>query len=336
MEGHPASRADETVYFDSPGAALSGLRIKLTWTIFQFCRRREFDVVICNRYKQVNLLMQLNRWLKIPLCIGISHGFGEYDQFWRRQRAKLLIDESWRFVGVSPAVAQYLVDRQCGFTEHNTTAITNAIDISQAELQQLSRHEARKALGLPQDSRLIGAAGRLVPVKGHIYLIQAFARIAAKHADAALAIIGEGKERPRLEAEISRLGLQGRVHLPGFRAGAKQYVRAFDLWTMPSRSEGLPLALLEGMSGHLPIIASDIPAMRPLTDGAGGLSVPHANVDALAHALDQYLSLPSPELESKGERAYKYLCDNHEIESYRAQYLSLVENALPDRKRVMT
>ena len=327
-EGHPASRADKAVYFDFPNSALSGWRVKLIWAIFRFCRKEKFDVVICNRYKQVNMLMLLNRWLKIPLCIGISHGFGEYTPFWRRQRARLLIDESWRFVGVSPAVAQYLLDQRCGFTEKNTTAITNAIDISVSESQQLSRREAREALDLPQETRLIGAAGRLVSVKGHLYLLQAFARIAEKHADAALAIIGEGKERLRLEAEVARLGLHGRVHLLGFRAGAKRYVRAFDIWTMPSLSEGLGLALLEGMSGHLPIIASDIPAMRPLVEGAGGLAVPPADVSALTGALDQYLSLSPNDLKAKGEMAYTYLCKNHSIEGYRSEYLGLIENNL--------
>lgn len=328
-KGHPASRADKTVYFDLPNSALSGWRVKLMWTIYQFCRKEKFDVVICNRYKQVNMLMLLNRWLKIPLCIGISHGFGEYAAFWRRQRAKLLIDESWRLVGVSPAVAQHLIDQRCGFTEENTTAISNAIDIAQAESQQLPKHEAREALGLPQEPRLIGTIGRLVPVKGHIHLIQAFARIAAKHSDSLLVIVGEGTQRPHLEAEIARLGLQDKVFLPGFRAGAKRYVRAFDLWALPSLSEGLALALLEGMSGHLPIIASEIPSLSPLIKGAEGVSVPPTEVNALAEALDLYLSLSAADLRKKGEVAYAYLCKNHSIEDYRSKYLSLVESTLP-------
>ena len=328
-KGHPASRADKTVYFDFPNSALSGWRVKLMWTIYQFCRKEKFDVVICNRYKQVNMLMLLNRWLKIPLCIGISHGFGEYAAFWRRQRAKLLIDKSWRFVGVSPAVAQYLLDQRCGFTEENTTAITNAIDIAQVESQQLPKHEAREALGLPQEPRLIGTVGRLVPVKGHIHLIQAFARIAAKHSDSLLVIVGEGTQRPHLEAEIARLGLQDKVFLPGFRAGAKRYVRAFDIWALPSLSEGLALALLEGMSGHLPIIASEIPSLSPLIKGAEGVSVPPTEVNALAEALDLYLSLSAADLRKKGEVAYAYLCKNHSIEDYRSKYLSLVESTLP-------
>jgi glycosyltransferase involved in cell wall biosynthesis len=326
--GHPASRAEKTVYFNFPDGALHGLRLRLLWRLFRFFRAERFDVVICNRYKLVNLMMLLNRFLEIPVCIGISHGFGEYDKRWRRKRARCLIDKAWRFVGVSPAVRQYLLERRCGFTEQNTVAITNAIDIERAESEHYSREEARARLNLPPEARIIGAAGRLVRVKGHKYLIQAFARVCEKHPDAHLCIIGNGQKEQTLRAEIARHGLQDKVHLPGFVAGAKRYVRAFDIWAMPSLNEGLGLALLEGMIGHLPVIASDIPAMRPIIDGAGGVAAPPADVDALARALDDYLALPTSELVEKGEKAYAYLRENHGIEAYRNGYRALVEEAL--------
>ncbi|WP_263769850.1 glycosyltransferase [Propionivibrio soli] len=329
--GHPKSRADETVYFNFPDTMLRGLRLRLMWEIYRFCKKGDYDVIICNRYKQTNLLMVLNHLLRIPVCVGIAHGFGAYDPFWRRQRMRVLVDASWRFVGVSPAVASYLIEKRCGFTESNTVAITNALDIEQVEANQLSRAEARRALGLPAEGRIIGAAGRLVRVKGHDHLIEAFSRVAAKHPDAMLAIIGEGREREFLEGEIAHLKLKDRVKLLGFRAGAKQYVRAFDIWAMPSLTEGLGLALLEGMNGHLPVIASDIPAMRPLVDGAGGIAVPPADVTALAAALDRYLSLSTDALRAKGEQAYSYLRANHGIETYRRKYLELVESALSSR-----
>jgi glycosyltransferase involved in cell wall biosynthesis len=328
VPGHPASRAEKTVYFDLPNDALHGLRLRLLRQIYGFLRREAFDVVICNRFKQVSLLMHLNRLLRIPVCVGISHGFGEYDSVLRRLRARVLIDDAWRFVGVSPAVKQYLVGRRCGFTEENTTAIINAFDIEQAEAEQYSREEARRRLGLPADARIVGAIGRLVKVKGHIHLIHAFARIRHRHPDAHLAIIGEGREETSLREEIARLGLQDAIHLPGFFPGAKRYVRAFDLWAMPSLKEGLGLALLEGMCGHLPVIASRIPAMIPLAEGAGGVLVPPADVVALADALDGYLSQPLSELAAKGENAYEYLRQNHSITEYRAAYLQVVEDAL--------
>jgi len=143
-----------------------------------------------------------------------------------------------------------------------------------------------------------------------------------------LAIIGEGREEARLLAEVERLGLMGRVHLLGFRENALQYVRAFDVWTMPSLAEGLGLALLEGMSGHLPVIASNVPAMLPLIEGAGGIAIPPANVEALIQALNSYLQLTDEQLQAKGEKSYAYLCANHDIEIFRQQYRRLIEESL--------
>jgi glycosyltransferase involved in cell wall biosynthesis len=333
LRGRPApgaavSRADHSVYFEFSDKSLKGLRLRAMWRLYQFCRKEKFDVVICNRFKPVNMMLLLNRWLKIPLCIGISHGFGEYDRFYRRRETQRMIDKTWRFVGVSPAVKQYLLDCNCGFTDQNTYAITNAIDIQQAEGLQHSREQSRELLGLSPSARLIGALGRLVPVKGHIYLLQAFAGLKDKYPEAQLAIIGAGREESRLRSEIERLGLGGRAHLLGYREDALQYVRAFDIWTMPSLAEGLGLALLEGMSGHLPVIASSVPAMLPLIQGAGGLAVEPANVPALTTALDTYLRLSDERLQAKGEQAYRYLQEQHDIDVFRQEYLDLIESGL--------
>jgi glycosyltransferase involved in cell wall biosynthesis len=328
--GQPESRADRSVYFGLSDRQLKGMRIRAMWHLYQYCRRERFDVVICNRFKPVNMMLMLNRWLKIPLCIGIAHGFGEYDRAYRRQQTARLVSKAWRFVGVSPAVRQYLLDCRCGFTEDNTVAITNAIDIVQAEQLQLSRDEARAQLGLNHRARLIGALGRLVPVKGHVYLVRAFAQIADRFPEAQLAIIGAGREHERLSLEIDRLGMGGRIHLLGFRETALRYVRAFDIWAMPSLAEGLGLALLEGMSGHLPVIASDVPAMLPLIRGAGGVAVAPADIDALRDALDHYLTLSDEQLREKGEEAYRYLCKEHDIEVFRQQYLDLIDSALSE------
>lgn len=334
LQGRPApgaetTRAGRAVYFDLADDALRGLRLRLRWTLYRFLKEEGFDVVICNRYKPVSLVMQLNRWLRIPVCIGISHGFGEYAPLLRRINASLLIDDHWKFVGVSPAVRDYLLTQGCGFTHENTVAITNAFDLDAADREQLSRTEARAALGLPENACIIGAAGRLVKVKGHIHLVRAFAQICGKHPSATLAILGDGKERGALEREIAHMGLTERVCLVGFVAGAKKYIKAFDIWTMPSLSEGLGLALLEGMSGGLPIIASDVPAMAPLIREAGGLAVPPADISALAEALDTYLSLTAEERQAKGAAAHAYVRRCHSIEGYRNAYLALVENALP-------
>lgn len=328
--GDKESVADRSIYFQFKSKQLKGLRLKAMWQLYQHIKQGQYDVVICNRFKPVIMLLFISRFLSIPLCIGVAHGFGDYDRSYRRKQVKRWVRDNWRFVGVSPAVKQHLLDLNSGFTENNTVAITNAIDVEQAVAIQLSKEDARTRLGLPLKQRLIGALGRLVPVKGHTYLIAAFAEIADDFPDTDLVLVGEGREREHLEQQIQTLGLSERVHLTGFVENALAYVQAFDIWTMPSLAEGLGLALLEGMTGSLPIIASDVPAMRPLIEGAGGIAVPPAKVPELKQALVSYLSLSEDELQKLGEQAYRYVLQHHSLLDFQQAYRQLIETNLPN------
>ena len=329
----PVSRAERSVYFELSDAALKGARLRALWRLFHFCRDERFDAVICSRFKPINMMLWLNRWLRIPVCIGITHTLSDYDRRYRRWQVRPLADDHWRFVGVSPAVRQSLLDCACGFTPDNTVAITNAIDIENAEALQLSREDARAHLGLPPQASVIGAIGRLVPVKGHAHLLRAFARVAARFPDTRLLIIGDGRERARLEKLVVQLGLESRVHLPGARPDALRFIRAFDLFVMPSLEEGFPLALLEAMTGRLPVIVSDIPSMHELVAGAGGQLVPPADEGALAAALGAHLALPDEALRRMGLAAYEYLCARHGIADYRRAFRALIDDTLAANPR---
>lgn len=326
----PHSIAEHEHFFNFPDTRMSGMRLGAMWRLFQFCKKEQFDVVICNRFKIVSMLLHLNKLLRIPLCIGISHVLNEYDRPYRKKQVKWLADRHWHFVGVSKAVKDSLIGYQSGFNAQNTHFISNAIDIAKAESSQLNKIEARSALNLPPDQRIIGAIGQLFARKGHRFLIAALAQIEQQFPDVHIGIIGKGPEEDNLKQQIIALGLEHKVHLLGFRENALRYVRAFDIWAMPSLKEGLPLALLEGMSGHLPVIASDIPEMRDIILGAGGQATPPQNVEQLASAMSAYLQLDSKQLQEKGKQAYQYLSTNHSIEAYRTSYRLLIEEKLKE------
>lgn len=326
--GEPESRAPRSIYFGFSQSDLKGLRLRALWHLFRLCREQRYDVVIAHRFKPMNMLMLLNLWLRIPACIGVQHGIGDFDRGYRRWEARRLLTANWRVVGVSRAVRDYLVGCGAGFDAGNTVQINNAIDIDRAERLQHPREQARSLLGLAQEPFIFGAIGRLVPVKGHIHLIEAFAQVQSVYPQAQLAIIGEGRVRAELEAAIVRFGLDGKVHLLGARDDALQYVRAFDAFVMPSLSEGLPLALLEGMSGHLPVIGSDIPSLRSILEDCGGRIFPVGDAAALAKQLGAVLELDAEQRRAEGERAYRYLRDAHAIEDFRLQYLQLIEQLL--------
>ncbi|MCZ2339760.1 MAG: glycosyltransferase [Chitinophagales bacterium] len=331
-ESEPISCADQSIYFEFTDKQLKGLRITALWTLYKYLKKEQFDVVICNRYKPVNMLLTLSRFLNIPLCIGIAHGFGDYDRAYRRKQVKKRISKNWKFVGVSKAVKDYLLGLKSGFTEKNTVSITNAIDTEKAKEIILDKSTARAELGLDQSSDIIGALGRLVPLKGHANLIEAFALISKDYPNAHLAIIGDGREKNNLHTLIVKLKLEERVQLLGFQPDAIRLAKAFDIWVMPSFKEGLGLALLEGMCAQLPIIASDVPAMLPLIKGAGGIVIDPHSIKDIAAALKVYLDKSTHERVELGRRAYTYLVNNHSIEEFKVQYLELIENGLKNNE----
>ncbi|MCF8024266.1 MAG: glycosyltransferase family 4 protein [Desulfobacteraceae bacterium] len=322
------SQAEHSVFFDLSKKETKHHSFRPLQKVYTLCLEEKYDVVIAHRFKPIKMIMLLNKCLKIPLCIGIIHAFGEFDNFFRRFRFRHLIDPSWRFVGVSPAVTQYLIDCNCGFNRKNTITIANAIDVIKIKKLQFPRTKARLQLGLNPRARIIGTIGRLVHTKGHQYLLQAFAQIKDKYPEVQLSIIGAGPEEKNLKSEIKKLGLEGRAHLLGYHKNAVQYVRGFDIWTMPSLSEAFGIALLEGMIGELPVIVSDVPGMSQLAKEAGGIVVDPGNVDALINALDKYLILTESELKNKGKQAYQYVEANHNINVFRQNYLKLIEESL--------
>lgn len=325
--GEPESAAERSVYFDFSPGQLKGLRRWLAlWQLLKHCRQERYDVIIAHRFKPMSMLMWLNRFTKVPVCIGIQHGIGDYDRVWRRLEAGALIRPNWRTVGVSRAVQAYLVREVGAFNANNTLCINNAIDIERAEKIQLDRQTARKQLGLPDDALIIGCIGRLVPVKGHNVLIKAFAKVAARYPQSQVAIIGGGRSHTELSELASSLGIADKIHFLGTRADAMQYVKAFDLFVMPSYSEGLPLSLLEGLSGRLPAIGSDIDSLRPILEDSGSLQFRVGDHDDLAGRLEEILNMSPEQRQSMGETGYGYLCRAHSIDDFRASYRQLISN----------
>lgn len=99
--------------------------------------------------------------------------------------------------------------------------------------------------------------GRLVPQKGHIYLLQAFKSVAQQHPHAKLVILGEGKLRPKLKKLTRTLGLDDCVHILGNQTNIYPFLKSSDCFVLSSLWEGFPNVLTEALSVNLPIISSD-------------------------------------------------------------------------------
>jgi GalNAc-alpha-(1->4)-GalNAc-alpha-(1->3)-diNAcBac-PP-undecaprenol alpha-1,4-N-acetyl-D-galactosaminyltransferase len=146
---------------------------------------------------------------------------------------------------------------------------------------------------LPECSLI--AIGRLHPQKGFDLLLRAFDRLQAQYPDWQLTILGEGPMRSELEDLRSQLQLTDRVHFPGLVTNVQEYLRQADLFVMPSRFEGFPMALCEAMACGLPVLAADcLSGPRDIVEnGVNGILVETENVDALAAGLADLMSNPA-------------------------------------------
>jgi len=183
------------------------------------------------------------------------------------------------------------------------------------------RGEARAALGIPPDRRLVVAVGNLYLVKDHASLVRALAKLPA----ARVAIAGRGDQEEPLRRLAAELGVADRFHLLGLRDDVETVFAAGDVFVQPSLSEGLPLAVLEAMAHALPVVASRVGGIpEAVVDGVSGFLVPSGDPVALAAALARVLASGDggAALGLTGqERIYSDFSVERMTECYRALYL---------------
>nr|WP_221269698.1 glycosyltransferase [Deinococcus budaensis] len=207
---------------------------------------------------------------------------------WHTRLARLIYPRLPQVVFVSHG-AQQTLQNLMALRPERLTSIHNPLD--------LGRVQALAAQPLPEWAAWMAqrptvlSAGRLSPEKGFDLLIEAHARLRAQGHPHELLILGEGDERPNLEALARRLGVEGSVHLPGFVANPYPFMRQSAVYALPSRWEGFGLVLVEAMACGAPVVAADCPSgpAEILEGGRHGVLVPPEDSAAFARALGEVL-----------------------------------------------
>jgi glycosyltransferase involved in cell wall biosynthesis len=144
----------------------------------------------------------------------------------------------------------------------------------------------RMALGIPPNVVVVGTVGRLVWEKGHVWLLQAAARLREALPDAWFLLVGAGEKESQLRAEAARLGIDDRVVFAGYRRDIPGMLAAMDVFALPSRKENMPQVLLEAMAMARPVVSTATIGIREvLENGRSGFVVPTGDVGALADCL---------------------------------------------------
>ena len=188
------------------------------------------------------------------------------------------------------------------------------------------KSQARKELGIP-DKKTILYTGRLAPEKGVDFLVRSFSRV-KQSLNCQLVIIADGPQKKYIVRVIDRFAVSDAVLLMPAVDDVASYLKAADLFILPSRFEGLSNALLEAMACSLPIISTRVGgSIDIIKDGMNGLLVDSESDEQLVDAIVRVMS--DPQLASSlGENARKSIEAHHDMDSiadkYREVYNSLV------------
>ena len=192
-----------------------------------------------------------------------------------------------RYVAVSEAVRQVIV-RDEGVNPERIEVIHNGIDVEEFTARRWDLAAERARLGIAPDELVIGCIANFNPVKGHLTLVEAFARLRALCPDRPLRLLlaGDGPLRGAIENKIAELGLGAAVLMVGNSREVAREFQLADMVALASRTEGFSNSLVQAMALERPVVACRVGGNpEAVAEGETGLLVPPDDPAALAEAL---------------------------------------------------
>jgi len=182
-----------------------------------------------------------------------------------------------------------------GIPERRVEAVVNGVDVHRFAPPVCGKEGSKKALGIPEDSLVLGMVGRFGVFKRHLDLMDAFEKMAGWHPSARLLLVGGGGPlEQQVRSRVLASPFQHQIHMAGFMEEPLPAYQAMDLLLVPSLNEGLSNAALEAMATGVPVLAHDACGNAELLgDDASAGWVRHlGTVDALCEAMSECLLKP--------------------------------------------
>jgi glycosyltransferase involved in cell wall biosynthesis len=254
--------------------------------LYFIIRKTKPDIIHCHGFK-AGLIGRLPGWAAGIRLVYTIHNFVLYG---RGKGSSCLIRsfEKWfckktdAVICVSQALRDSMADAM-GLSPEKLHVVYNSRPAWKASGD---RERIRNQYGIGADTVLIGTAARLIPSKGIHLLLEAAAEILRKRPDAFFMIAGSGPEEGKLKHDAEKLAIADRVIFAGHVNNMGDYYAAFDVFVLPTLTEGLGITVLEAMSFGLPVVASAVGGIPELiSHGKNGLLIKPGKVQDIIDAL---------------------------------------------------
>ena len=267
-------------------------------------------------------------FLGVPVRLNTRHGMGNTYASARLDLLYRLTARSTQYsVAVCDAAKNSFLSRGV-FSASKARVVRNGIDLAPfAAPQPQAGDRAAATTALPQDASVVfGTVGRLSPAKNHLLLLEAFAQLVQRHAQARLVIVGDGAMRSVIEQNVRRLQLQDRVTLLGERSDIVALLSSMNVFVLSSDTEGYSLALVEAAAAGLPIVCTRVGGNEEIVSNqVTGLTVPAADLGSLTDAM--YLLATDATLRARmGQAAQAWAAAHGSLSAMYQSYLALYQS----------
>jgi L-malate glycosyltransferase len=271
-------------------------RVLYFWKFWRMLRKERIRALHVHHHGAMILCGIPARLAGIKRVVMTEHGL---QALLERPDARRLAMRYCRYASditvVEPRQFEYF-HKELGFPVDTLHCIPNGVRAA-IRTPALVEHK-RREFGIGPDVFAFFYVGRLNPVKDLGTMLDAFAALPADISfRTRLYLVGDGPERAMLEARRDALGLRERATFVGARSDVSEVLMAADAFVMSSKSEGLPMALLEAMAAGVPCIATAVGGIPDLFGDDRGMSVPAQDALALADAMAAIVR--SPELRQR-------------------------------------
>ncbi len=253
--------------------------------VLKILKAEKPDVFHLNSSKMGGLGTLAGRVVGIKQIIFTSHGwaFNEPRPVWQKIIIKFFVWVtlllSHKIVCVSEKTREQV--ENLPFVSRKLVVIKNGVE----EFDLLPREQARREMGVHDESFVVGTLAELHPIKGLDILLEAWSKFRKNHSGE-LIILGTGEMKEGLESFADMLNIHNTVSFRGYVEDARKYLSGFDVFCLPSRSENLPYAILEAGMAKLPVIASSVGGIPEIIDtGVSGILVEKENIEDLFSSL---------------------------------------------------
>ncbi len=285
-------------------------RVDALWRLYRLIKQQKVQILHASLFHASIAARIIGKMARVPIIISWRHNIF-HGSYGREVISKLtsFLDDAVTAVSLEAKNAEIKSSR---LNKDKIQVIYNGVSTEKFCLNEYRNFKKLKhEIGIKDYELNIGYIGRINPVKSIDTLLEAFMILSkSENKDMSLLIVGEGETRNKLKNLSISLGIMQEVYFLGSRNDVPQILSTLDIFVLPSKSEGMPMVILEAMAAGLPVVATNVGGTPEVViDGETGFLVPPGDPQALADVIKKLMD--DPELRRKFGKAGRERVEKH-------------------------